>query len=147
MVLVSRHPIVIRLAPLLRDLRLSVRVDAVVVGELGGPLGRIAGALEFYQADEAVVVFVAKVCDAAAVTTALCDKARTAACLLEEGAFAFVEADSHGVIVLVGLREAALYPALPVWVVVLDWKPEFHVVMDTHVEVGRSLVLVLGSWK
>jgi hypothetical protein len=76
MVLVGRHPIVVRLAPLLRDLRLPVRVKAVFVGELGGSLGRVAGALELDQADEAVVVFVAKVRDAAAVATALCDESR-----------------------------------------------------------------------
>jgi hypothetical protein len=78
MVLVGRHPIVVRLAPLLRDLRLPVRVKAVFVGELGGSLGRVAGALELDQADEAVVVFVAKVRDAAAVATALCDESRAA---------------------------------------------------------------------
>jgi len=47
-VLVGRHPIVISLPPLLRDLRLSVRVDAVFVGELGGSLCRVASALEIY---------------------------------------------------------------------------------------------------
>ena len=67
--------------------------------------------------------------------------------MLEEGAFAFVESDSHSVVVLVGLREAALHPALPIWVVVLDWKPELHVVVDTHVEVEEAWLSVLGSWR
>ena len=77
--LVGRHPIVVRLAPLLRDLRLPVRVQAIFVGELGGSLGGVAGTLEFDQADEAVVVFVAKVRDAAAVAAALYDETWAAA--------------------------------------------------------------------
>jgi hypothetical protein len=33
------------------------------------------------------------------------------------------------------LRETTLDSALPIRVVVLDWKPELHVVVDTHGEV------------
>ena len=67
--------------------------------------------------------------------------------MLEEGAFAFVETDSHGVVFLVGVREAALDSALPILVVVLDWKPELHVVVDAHGDVKGAWLPVLGSWR
>lgn len=145
-VLIGRHPIVVRLPPLLRNLCLFSRVDAVLVGLLGCFLCRVASALEFHESKEAVIVFVAEVGDAATVTTALCDKARSASRLRGEGALAFVETNTYGIVVLIGLRETALDLALPIRVVVFDRKPELHVVVDTHVEVRvGSRYLVPGS--
>jgi hypothetical protein len=134
MVLVSGHPIVVRLLPLLRDIGLDVWMLAHAIHGLGFALRGSASRLHLCEAQEAVVVAIAEVEDAVVVAAALGDFVGSAACLFEELAAALVEVDDSGVGVLAGSRKAALDSALPVWLVVADGEPVLDVVTNTHLE-------------
>jgi hypothetical protein len=134
MVFISGSPILVSLLPLLHDVSLDGAVLTRAFHSLGFTLGGSTSRLQFYEAQEAVVVLVAEFEDAAAVAASLADLVGRAACLFEKLAAAFVEIDDSGARVLAGLGEAALDSTFPVWVFLTHGKPVLDVVADAHLE-------------
>lgn len=132
-VLVNRHPVVVRLPPLVRDISLDSWVLARDLRVLGVPPRGSAESFHVRDAPATVMVLVAEVQDTAAVATALANLIWRTSGGPQEPATAFVECDSSGIDVLAGAHEAGLDSAFPVWFVVGDWRPKFGVVADTHV--------------